>query len=78
MTFAEMIAYLKDVAATIARNSVGEIAVAVIGIDAVKKPRTRTLAGYKKASTTKRAVARKRPASRTKRSGAAMKRRRSR
>lgn len=41
MTFVEMIGYLNDVAATLRKNKAGEIAVAVIGIDAVKKPRTR-------------------------------------
>jgi hypothetical protein len=42
LTFVEMIAYLNGVAATLTRNSTGDIAVTVIGIDAVKPPRTRT------------------------------------
>ncbi|MDD1531001.1 hypothetical protein C7U92_28255 [Bradyrhizobium sp. WBOS7] len=41
MTFPEMIAYLNGVAATLRKNKTGEITVSVIGIDAVKKPRTR-------------------------------------
>jgi hypothetical protein len=41
LSFAEMIAYLDDVAATINANAVGEIEVTVIGIDAVAKPRKR-------------------------------------
>lgn len=41
MTFSEMIAYLNGVAAALRRNKAGEIAVSVVGIDAVKKPRTR-------------------------------------
>ncbi|MES2196164.1 MAG: hypothetical protein V4517_17235 [Pseudomonadota bacterium] len=44
MAFIGMIAYLNDVAATLRKNRTGEIAVSVIGIDAVKKPRTRTAA----------------------------------
>jgi hypothetical protein len=42
LTFAEMITYLNGVASTLKRNSVGDIAATVIGIDAVKKPRKRT------------------------------------
>ena len=41
LTFAQMIAYLNGVAAGIERNAVGDVAVTVIGIDAVKKRRTR-------------------------------------
>jgi hypothetical protein len=41
LTFAQMIAYLNGVAAGLKRNSVGDIAVTVIGIDAVKKSRSR-------------------------------------
>lgn len=41
VTFPEMIAYLNDIAATLRKNKTGEITVSVIGIDAVKKPRTR-------------------------------------
>jgi hypothetical protein len=41
LTFAEVIAYLNSVAATLTTNSVGQIAVTVIGIDAMKKPRKR-------------------------------------
>ncbi len=41
LTFTEMIAYLNGVAATLKRNSVGNIAVTALGIDAVKKPRRR-------------------------------------
>ena len=41
LTFAEMIAYLNGVAAKLTTNSVGEIAVTVIGIDTMKKPRKR-------------------------------------
>jgi hypothetical protein len=47
LTFAEMISYLNGVAAKLTTNSVGEIAVTVIGIDAMKKPRKR--AGGKEA-----------------------------
>jgi hypothetical protein len=67
MSFPEMIAYLNSVAVKLTKNSVREIAVAVIGIDAVRKPRTRTLAKRKKASTTKEAVARKKKAGRARR-----------
>ena len=41
LTFAQMIAYLNGVAAGLKRNSVGDIAVTVIGVDAVKKRRSR-------------------------------------
>jgi hypothetical protein len=41
LTFVEMIAYLNGVADKLKTNSVGEIAVTVIGIDAVKKRRKR-------------------------------------
>lgn len=41
LPFAEMINYLNGVATTLKRNSAGGIAVTVIGIDAVKKPRKR-------------------------------------
>jgi hypothetical protein len=41
LTFVEMIAYLNTVAAKLTTNSVGAIAVAAIGIDAVKKRRKR-------------------------------------
>jgi hypothetical protein len=44
LTFAQMIAYLNGVAAGLKRNSVGDIAVTVIGIDAVKKSRSRARA----------------------------------
>jgi hypothetical protein len=36
-----MIAYLNGVAAKLTTNSVGQIAVTVIGIDTMKKPRKR-------------------------------------
>jgi hypothetical protein len=48
LTFAEMIAYLDGIAAEIKDNSVGEIAVAVIGIDAVKRRRRRAPGNQKK------------------------------
>ncbi len=41
MTFVEMIAYLNSVAAKLTTNSVGQIAVTAIGIDAMKKRRKR-------------------------------------
>ena len=43
LSFEEMIAYLNSVAAALTVNSVGEIAVTAIGIDALKKPRKRSL-----------------------------------
>jgi hypothetical protein len=55
MTFPEMIAYLNDVAVTLRKNKTGQIAVAVIGIDAVKKPRTRA------AEMSSKKAARKKP-----------------
>jgi hypothetical protein len=68
LTFAQMIAYLNGVAAGLKRNSVGGIAVTVIGIDAVKKIRRRAPQS-KKAPLRKSAVGRlvKRPAKTTKR-----------
>jgi hypothetical protein len=44
MSFVEMVAHLNTVAATLTSNSVGEIAVTAIGIDAVAKPRKRARA----------------------------------
>jgi hypothetical protein len=41
LTFVQMIAYLNSVATGLKRNSVGDIAVTVVGIDAAKKPRSR-------------------------------------
>jgi hypothetical protein len=40
-TFSEMITYLNEVAARITSNAAGEIAVAVVGIDALPRPRRR-------------------------------------
>ena len=56
LTFVEMIAYLNSVAATLTTNSVGEIAVTVIGIDAVKKLRKRAGDKSKKTPAKKKAV----------------------
>ncbi|MGH9551275.1 MAG: hypothetical protein ACRD3W_17965, partial [Terriglobales bacterium] len=69
LTFAEMIAYLNGVAAGLKRNSVGDIAVTVIGVDAVKKRRGRARGNRKKVPFRKNAVSRnvKRPAKSTKR-----------
>jgi hypothetical protein len=50
LTFGEMIAYLNGVAAGLKRNSVGDIAVTVIGVDAVKKRRSRARGNRKKCS----------------------------
>ncbi len=48
LNFAEMIAYLNGVAVAFKRNSAGDIAVTVIGIDAVKKARRREHRNRKK------------------------------
>jgi hypothetical protein len=56
LTFVEMIAYLNSVAATLITNSVGEIAVTVIGIDAVKKLRKRAGDKTKKTRAKKKAA----------------------
>jgi hypothetical protein len=58
LTFAQMIAYLNGVAAGLKRNSVGDIAVTVIGIDAVKKRRSRARGDRRKAPVRKNAVSR--------------------
>jgi hypothetical protein len=69
LTFAQMIAYLNGVAAGIKRNAVGDVAVTVIGIDAVKKRRTRARGDRQKTPVRKNAVSRrvKRPVKSTKR-----------
>ena len=69
LTFVELIAYLNGVAAGLKRNSVGDIAVTVIGVDAVKRRRSRARGDRKRAPSRKNVVSRpaKRPAKSTKR-----------
>jgi hypothetical protein len=62
LSFAEMIDYLYGIAATLRRNSVGEIAVTVIGIDALKKPRKRAVGSANRTPVRKKAT--KNPATR--------------
>jgi hypothetical protein len=64
-----MIDYLNCAAAELKRNSVGDIAVTVIGIDAVKKRRSRARGNRQKAPLRKNATNRlvKRPVKSSKR-----------
>jgi hypothetical protein len=71
LTFEQMITYLNGVAAKIKRNKIGEIEVMVIGIDAVKKHRSRARKNRKETAVYKKMKDKlvKRPAKSTRRIG---------